>query len=161
MDYLYGSNWHEEKWLIEQTLTPSKIYSAAVVEMFGGGLKEKPKAELHGVAHITGGGIPGKLGRMLKPSGYGAKLDDLFPPAPVMQYCIEKGKVPLEQAYTTFNMGNGMIIATPKPYEVMEIAEKYNIESKVSGKVTQESGIKIKHGKVLNSNIITYEDLVF
>ena len=40
----------------------------AVVEMFGG-FDREPKAEIHGVVHVTGGGIPGKLGRVLKPSG--------------------------------------------------------------------------------------------
>ncbi|MDD5022698.1 MAG: AIR synthase-related protein [Candidatus ainarchaeum sp.] len=119
---------------LEQALTPSKIYSKAVVEMFG---------KLTGVAHITGGGIPGKVGRMLKPSGFGAKLDNLFEPCELMEYCIEKGKMEKEEAYQTWNMGNGMIVSTQYPEEIISIAKKNKINAKICGEVVKEKGIKI------------------
>ena len=124
----------DEKTLIE-ALTPSKIYSKAVVNMFG---------RLTGVAHITGGGIPGKLGRMLKASGLGAKLDGMFQPCRLMKYCIETENIPLEDAYKSWNMGNGMIIATKQPDEIIKIAKKHGIEAKVCGEVMKEKGITLK-----------------
>jgi len=128
------NKWDKER--LEQALTPSKIYSKAVVEMFG---------KLTGVAHITGGGIPSKLGRMLKPSGLGAELNDLFEPPKIMEECMEIGKVPKEEAYKTWNMGNGMIISTSRAEEIIEIAKKNGIEAKVCGEIVKENGVKIKN----------------
>lgn len=127
----------ENQWTNEtllQALTPSKIYSKAVVEMFG---------KLTGVAHITGGGIPGKLGRMLKASGLGAKLNNLFEPCKLMQHAIEIGNVSSEEAYKTWNMGNGMIVATESLDDIVKIAKKHGIEAKVCGEIVKEKGVKI------------------
>src|SRR3989344_359250 len=58
----YGDDWHQVPWkrgnasLADLALTPSKIYTGAVVDMFGG-YDRQPKTEVHGVAHITGGGV--------------------------------------------------------------------------------------------------------
>lgn len=145
-EHANGPNWQEveinDRSLAEIALEPSTIYSKAVVEMFGGLLNE-PKAEVHGVAHITGGGIPSKLGRILKPSGFGAELPDLFEPPEIIKYCQEHGKVPDREAYRTWNMGQGMLILTPEPEKVMDIAHKHSIEPKEVGKITEQKGIKI------------------
>jgi phosphoribosylformylglycinamidine cyclo-ligase len=142
----YGNSWHEVKLnnrnLAEIALQPSKIYSKAVVDMFGG-VQNPPKAELHGVAHITGGGIPSKLGRVLKPVGHGAELDDLFSPPEIVLHCQEKGNVADREAYTTWNMGQGMLIITPEPDNVINISKKHEIESKVVGKITENKVIRI------------------
>lgn len=132
----YGEEWHNENYkgksLGELVLEPSKIYSKAVVDMFGG-FGDWPKAEIHGVVHVTGGGVPGKLGRILKPSKLSANLDNLFKPSELMLHCREISNVTDREAYKTWNMGQGMLIITPEPDKVMEVAEKYNIESKVAG----------------------------
>jgi len=147
MGSVHGEDWHKNTWrgrkLVELALQPSRIYSGAVVDMFGG-FDGEVKAEIHGVAHITGGGIPGKLGRALKPSGLGAQLDDPFEPCELMHYCQEKGGVADEEAYKTWNMGQGMIVITPTPEDVMRIAKEHEIESRVVGEVTKETGIRIK-----------------
>ena len=117
--------------------------------MFGG-FDRDPKAEVHGVVHITGGGIPGKLGRILKPSGFGARLDNPFEPCGLMRYCQEKGNVPDREAYRTWNMGQGMAVITPEPDKVMKVAQEHGIESKVIGEVTKNPEIIIAN-KGLNS----------
>lgn len=153
METVHGENWHEEtyngKSLAELALQPSKIYSRAVVDMFGG-FDGEPKAEIHGVAHITGGGIPGKLGRVLKPSGLGAYIDDPFAPCELMLYCQEKGGVADDEAYKTWNMGQGMIIVTPTPDDVIRVASDYSIESKVIGEIYSKPNITIRN-RGLNS----------
>lgn len=144
---VYGYNWHNEhfngKKLAELVLKPSRIYCKAVVDMFGS-LNSEPKTEVHGVSHITGGGIPEKLGRTLLPSGFGACLDDLFEPTELMLYCQEKGNVSDAKAYSAWNMGQGMLIITPKPDEVIRIAKEHNIESKVAGEIVSKPGIVVK-----------------
>jgi len=116
----------------------------AVVEMFGG-FDREPKAEIHGVVHVTGGGIPGKLGRVLKPSGLGAEIDDPFIPPKIMLYCQELGNVKDVEAYKTWNMGQGMIVIKPNPGDVIRVAKKHGIESKVIGEVSSQQGIRINN----------------
>ncbi len=145
---VYGENWHTQEYnnknIAKLVLEPSKIYCAAVVEMFGG-FKGLPLAELHGVAHITGGGVPGKLGRILKPSGFGAILDNLFEPCDLMLLCQEKGNVIDEEAYKTWNMGNGMLIVTSEPDKVVDISKKYDVDARIVGQITSDKTIKIKN----------------
>lgn len=149
MQKSHGENWHENLYegrnLAELILHPSKIYTRAIVDMFGG-FAEEPKTSIHGVVHITGGGIPEKLGRVLKPSGLGAFIDEPFEPCEMMLYCQDKGNLKDEEAYRTWNMGQGMIVITPKPEDVITIASQHNIEGKVIGEIraTPEMVIKSK-----------------
>jgi len=122
---------------LQQALTPSKIYSKAVVSMFG-------KANITGVAHITGGGIPEKLGRMLKASGLGADLTNLYEPGELMQTAIELGSVPISDAYRTWNMGNGMMITTSEPDDLIAIAKKYGLNAKICGEISNKKGIRLE-----------------
>ncbi len=148
LEKAHGNDWHETKIenesLAKLALKPSRIYCSAVCEMFGG-FEREPKAELHGIAHITGGGIPEKVGRMLKPSGLGATIDSPFEPSPLAKYCQEKGTIEDREAYRAWNMGQGMVIATPEPESVIRIAKHHNINAKIIGNVTAESGIRIKN----------------
>lgn len=143
----YGENWHEKDYkgqiLGKLALTPSKIYSKAVCEMTGG-FADTPKAEIHGVAHITGGGLPGKLGRILKASGLGSEIPDPFEPCDLMLHVQESGNVPDDEAYKTWNMGQGMVIVTPEPEKVIQIAKSHDIESKIIGEIAKKPEIKIK-----------------
>lgn len=155
----HGENWHEETYqgrnLGNSVLYPSRIYSAAVVEMFGG-FNNEPKVEIHGVAHITGSGIPGKLGRVLRSRSLGAYLNAPFPPCDLMLYCQEKGKIADAEAYRTWNMGQGMLIITPNPDTVMNVAHFYGIASQIVGEITEEPRIRIK-----SKGYFTNEELVF
>ncbi|MBW2981665.1 hypothetical protein KY343_02185 [Candidatus Woesearchaeota archaeon] len=143
----YGDNWHEQEFEGEKlgnlVLTPSTIYSKAVVCLHGG-FKTNGSCKINGVVHITGGGIPGKLGRVLKPSNYGAELDNLFEPCKAMQHCQEIGDIEDKEAYKTWNMGQGLAIITPEPEKVIEELKKFNINAKIAGKVIEEKKIKIK-----------------
>ena len=134
---------------IDLALTPSKIYTVAVVDMFGG-YDGEPKTEVHGVTHITDGGVPGKLGRVLKPSGLGAVIDEPFEPSEFMEYTQALGNVPDVEAYKTWNMGQGMIIVTPKPGEVIRIVERYSIPAKCIGIVVGEQEIRIRNKGAMN-----------
>lgn len=138
------NNNHKTIW--EKVLTPSKIYTKAAVAMFGG-YDKTPQAKIHGIAHITGGGIPGKLGRVLKPSGLGAIINDPFAPPEIMKYCQKIGKVSEREAYSSWNMGQGMVIITPEPEKAIKIAKQYKISSKIIGEVVKGKGITINNLK--------------
>ena len=153
----FGKEWHEVNVngipLGDAVLTPSTIYTKAVVDMFGGyDLDKKPKAEIHGVAHITGGGIPGKLGRALKPTGLGARIKPIAPPA-IMKLVKRIGGVSDEEAYRTWNMGNGMIIITPEPEKVIEVAKSHEIYARNIGEIIKKPSIIISPKRISKKTI--------
>jgi len=136
-----GENWHlvnhpDGQTYGELALTPSIIYTKAVVDMFGGwDLERNPKAEIHGIAHITGGGLPEKLGRTLLPTGLGAIIDQPFNTPEFMKEIQRLGNVPDREAYETWCMGCGMAVITPEPEKVIETAKQHGIHSDRMGKV--------------------------
>ncbi len=143
---VYGENWHktyfDQKEIGEHLLLPSRIYTRAVVAMTGG-YDLQPRAVVHGLAHITGEGIPEKLGRTLRPSGYGAVLDSLFKPCSTMWLAQGASSIMDDTAYSTWNMGQGMLVITPDVQNVLTIAQEYGIEAKVAGHVVEEKGITV------------------
>lgn len=140
----FGDGWHEKDFegenIAELALTPSTIYTSTVMDMFLEGVNVKA------IAHITGGGIPEKLGRALKPSKLGAELNNLFEPCELMNYFVENGDVEMEEAYKTWNMGNGMLIVTDTPEEIIKITSKHLMDAKIAG-VTTDKNISIASGR--------------
>lgn len=68
-----------------------------------------------GMAHITGGGITDNLPRIL-PDGVSARIDrHTWVVPPLFQWLQTAGHVPLDDAYRTFNMGIGLIVAVAEP----------------------------------------------
>jgi phosphoribosylformylglycinamidine cyclo-ligase len=68
--------------------------------------------KIHGMAHITGGGLPGNVNRVL-PDTLDAVLDGASWPIPNLFAQLEQhGQVSREEMYRTFNMGVGMVVIT-------------------------------------------------
>jgi phosphoribosylformylglycinamidine cyclo-ligase len=66
---------------------------------------------LHGIAHITGGGIPGNLGRIF-PEALSAHVDPAtWTPPPLFALIQREGGVSDAEMFRTFNMGVGMVVA--------------------------------------------------
>jgi phosphoribosylformylglycinamidine cyclo-ligase len=161
----YGNAWHKKNMpgsdqkIGSAALHPSTIYTPVFVDAFGGfDLDRKPKAELHGAAHITGGGMPGKLGRALKPSGLGAEIASPYRPAPLMSLLQFKGGIPDDEIYKVWNMGMGAVAITPEPFNMLALAHEHGKAAAIIGEVTRESGINIRsHGAFSPGTILTYE----
>jgi phosphoribosylformylglycinamidine cyclo-ligase len=65
------------------------------------------------LAHITGGGIPGNLPRVL-PSGVRAEIDlGSWPVPSIFKYLAKLGKIESDELLQSFNMGVGMIVVVP------------------------------------------------
>jgi phosphoribosylformylglycinamidine cyclo-ligase len=65
------------------------------------------------LAHITGGGIPGNLPRVL-PSGVKAQIDlESWPVPSIFKYLAKVGKIEADELLQAFNMGVGMILVVP------------------------------------------------
>ena len=68
------------------------------------------------LAHITGGGIPGNLPRVL-PGGTRAAIDlSSWPIPPIFRYLAKLGKIERDDLLESFNLGVGMIVAVPPAY---------------------------------------------
>ncbi len=67
------------------------------------------RPELHGMAHITGSGVPGNLPRVL--NGLGARVArSAVPKQNVFEQLVRAGGVERDEAWRAFNMGVGMIL---------------------------------------------------
>ncbi len=139
----FGETWADKKFDTEKTwgevtLTPSKIYCSAIMELHGR-YKQQPKVDLKGVAHVTGGGIVGNLKRVLKKTGLGAQINNLPTPHESMLKLMEFGNVAPEEAYKTWNMGVGMLLVASESEveKIQEICQKMNVDSQVIGEVKE------------------------
>jgi phosphoribosylformylglycinamidine cyclo-ligase len=95
----------------EILLTPTRIYSRAVLAARAAAIAVG--ADLHGVAHITGGGLPGNVPRAL-PDHLGARLDpDRWPMPSVMRLLGALGGMDDAEVRATFNGGLGMVLIVP------------------------------------------------
>ena len=87
----------------EALLEPTRIYVKPVLALHRAGL-------LKAAAHITGGGLPGNLPRVL-PDGAGAVLDAAaWPVPPVFRWLAQRGGVAAEEMLRVFNCGIGMAL---------------------------------------------------
>jgi len=65
---------------------------------------------VHGMAHITGGGLPDNLPRVL-PAACGVTIETAAMPRPqIFDFLVENGRVELAEAHRVFNMGFGMVM---------------------------------------------------
>ncbi|MFL5759307.1 MAG: phosphoribosylformylglycinamidine cyclo-ligase [Thermomicrobiales bacterium] len=88
-------------------LQPHVTYLPAVLPLIGQGL-------VHGVAHITGGGLIDNVPRML-PDGLVARIDPTaWPVPPIFRFLVESGSIPVAERYHAFNMGIGLVLAVAK-----------------------------------------------
>ena len=84
-------------------LEPTRIYVPAVVDLLA-------RHRVKGMAHITGGGLPGNLPCIL-PDGCSVKLlKDSWTIPPLFPFLAEKGDIPDGEMYRTFNMGIGFAL---------------------------------------------------
>jgi phosphoribosylformylglycinamidine cyclo-ligase len=87
----------------EVILEPSVIYAPAIVSLVGA-------LDVHGLAHITGGGLPGNLVRVL-PEGCRAVIDTgVWRRPPVFNAVAAAGEITGSEMFRTFNMGIGFVV---------------------------------------------------
>ena len=100
---------------------------------------------VHALAHVTGGGIPGNLARVL-PRGCRARIHVARWPRPaVFGYLQRAGGVSDEEMFRVFNMGVGMIAVTA-PGDVnaaRDAAGAAGVESWTIGEITAGDGVEL------------------
>ena len=93
--------------LISDLLTPTRLYPALVKTLLNQG------TTIHGMAHITGGGLPENLPRCL-PQGCQASIDSgSWPRPPLFEWLQDAGEIPERDLWHTFNLGIGFCLVVP------------------------------------------------
>ncbi len=91
----------------EALMSPTRIYVRSVLALHRAGL-------LKAAAHVTGGGLPGNLPRVM-PAGTVAKLDATWPVPAVFGWLARAGRIPPDEMLRVFNCGVGMALVVPDP----------------------------------------------
>jgi phosphoribosylformylglycinamidine cyclo-ligase len=93
--------------VIDALLTPTRLYGSLVKAL------RQAAVPLHGMAHITGGGLPENLPRCL-PAGVHGRIDpDSWQRPPLFRWLQEQGEVPESDLWNTFNLGVGYCLVVP------------------------------------------------
>jgi phosphoribosylformylglycinamidine cyclo-ligase len=156
----FGDKWAQKKFDAKQNwgeavLTPSIIYSDAVLSIIGR-FGKKRMCSVKAIAHITGGGIPGNITRVL--GKYGATLDNVWPAHGPMLRLQQLGQVSDREAYEVWNMGTGMVIIGDEYEKVIKELKKHGIEAKIIGEVTKQKGVRLtSQGYFDKGNILSFE----
>jgi phosphoribosylformylglycinamidine cyclo-ligase len=144
----YGVEWQrtaaggtERNWGAE-LLEPSRIYAPALLDAIGR-FETEPAAAVTGIVHVTGGGVPGKLARLLRGRGLGAELGSLFAPPAAMLEIQRLGELPDRDAYRTWCMGQGLLVVTPEPEALIEIVVRRGHEAQLAGHLERGRSINI------------------
>ena len=106
-DWSYRPQLLQGKSLGEAFLTPTQIYVKPVLAARKAGL------EIHGMAHITGGGIPENLPRCLG-AGQSIRVNpNSWSIPPIFEWLATAGPVSPTAMFNTFNMGIGYVLIVP------------------------------------------------
>ncbi len=122
----------------EMLLTPTKIYVKQVHKVL-------EKVDVHGIAHITGGGFDENIPRILQP-GQGIDVKEgSWEILPVFRLLEKYGNVPHREMFNIFNMGIGMVLAVnpEDAAKTIEILTECGEKASVIGKITENEGVNI------------------
>jgi phosphoribosylformylglycinamidine cyclo-ligase len=123
----------------ETLLQPSIVYAPAVMNALA-------RSEAHGLAHITGGGLPGNVARIL-PEGTAADIERSRWTVPdVFGVIQDLGSVAEEEMFRTFNMGIGFVAIAPEGDADLLIRgfDSHGLEATVIGRIVEgERTVKI------------------
>ena len=122
----------------EVLLTPTRIYVKQVLDVIR-------QCNVHGVAHITGGGFDENIPRVLR-DGQGLEIrEGSWEILPVFQMLEKWGGVPHREMFNIFNMGIGMVLVldAAEADKAISILASHGEKASVIGKVTDRPGVNI------------------
>ena len=118
----------------EALLTPTRIYVKSILKLL-------EVVDVLGMSHITGGGLPGNVPRML-PKNTAAEIDkSAWPDLPVYAFLRKVCGLPDEELFPVFNMGIGFVICVPES------------EEKTAKKILERAGETVyRIGQIVSGN---------
>ena len=119
-------------------LTPTRIYVRQVLDVIR-------QIDVHGVAHITGGGFDENIPRILR-EGQGIEVrEGTWEILPIFRFLEKYGKISHREMFNIFNMGVGMVLALdPSDADkAIRILASHGDRATVIGRVTDRPGVEI------------------
>lgn len=114
----------------EELLKPTRIYVKAFNAL-------KDKVKVKGMAHITGGGIPGNLPRIFSEGVCASINKNSWPAPPIFNFIKDMGNVPDDDMKRTFNMGIGyiLVVSMDVSQDAISILNKSGFNSYIIGNI--------------------------
>ncbi|AND71315.1 phosphoribosylaminoimidazole synthetase [Dyella thiooxydans] len=126
--------------LADALMAPTTIYVKPMLEL----LRTAP---VHGMAHITGGGLKENIIRVV-PEGLGLALDaSTIVLPPVFDWLMREGNVAREEMWRTFNCGVGFTVILPRQAvpAASALLDRHGLASRVIGEVVPAQGDERVH----------------
>jgi phosphoribosylformylglycinamidine cyclo-ligase len=124
-----------QRTLGQELLTPTRIYAKDCLDLM-------VEADVRALAHITGGGIPGNLVRVL-PDNADAVVDRAtWRPQPIFDLVQRKGRIEQSEMESTFNMGVGMmaVVSAADTERALAFLRGRGIDTWVVGEIIDGTG---------------------
>ena len=128
-----------DKTLGEALLEPTRIYVKPVLEVL-------KNVDIHGIAHITGGGFDENIPRILQ-EGQGVEINlGSWQIPPIFKLIENYGKIPPREMFNIFNMGIGMVLAVDMDdvATALAILGEWGEHASVIGRVGFGKGVTFK-----------------
>ncbi len=125
----------KQRTLGEELLTPTRIYAKDCLALI-------TECEVRAFAHVTGGGIPGNLSRIL-PEDADAVVDRAtWRPQPIFDLVQTKGRIEGPEMESTFNMGVGMfaVVAPEDADRALAFLAARKVEAWLAGEIVEGTG---------------------
>ncbi|MEH0970109.1 phosphoribosylformylglycinamidine cyclo-ligase [Micromonospora sp. CPCC 205546] len=124
-----------QRTLGEELLTPTKIYAQDCLKLIA-------EAEVRSIAHVTGGGIPGNLVRVLPEHVDAVVNRSTWKPQPIFDLIQSKGRIEDPEMEATFNMGVGMfaIVSAEDADRALATLTGRGVEAWQAGEIIEGSG---------------------
>ena len=127
-----------DKPLGEVALTPTRIYVKQVLDVIR-------NCDVHGVAHITGGGFDENIPRILH-EGQGIHVEEgTWEILPIFKFLEKHGNIEHREMFNIYNMGIGMVLAMDESeaQKAIGILASHGDKATVIGRVTDKPGVDI------------------
>ena len=124
-----------QRTLGEELLTPTKIYAQDCLKLIA-------EADVRALAHVTGGGIPGNLVRILPEHVDAVVNRSTWKPQPVFDLIQSKGRIEDPEMEATFNMGVGMfaIVSAEDADRALATLTGRGVDAWPAGEIIEGSG---------------------
>ena len=124
-----------QRTLGEELLTPTKIYAQDCLKLIA-------EADVRALAHVTGGGIPGNLVRILPEHVDAVVNRSTWKPQPIFDLIQSKGRIEDPEMEATFNMGVGMfaIVSAEDADRALATLTGRGVDAWQAGEIIEGSG---------------------
>jgi phosphoribosylformylglycinamidine cyclo-ligase len=123
----------------DMLLEPTRIYVRPIVKLLS---QYKVKQVVHGMAHITGGGLPGNISRVLPKDCNAVIKKSSWPKHKIFTFLQKEGPVEEDEMFRVFNMGIGFVLIVAEDFanSIKKKLTKYGENVYKIGRITTGAG---------------------